>query len=148
MSAKLQPFLLLPEFVERPWGTRDLSLVYPHKTARRGGEFDEPVGEVWLTGDMCRISTGPLQGQTLADVTREYGRELVGENAPTAENFPLLIKFLFPQAKLSVQVHPEDELARRDGNFNGKNECWYVLAAAQGSQIALGLKPEKNGDSD
>src|SRR5271155_4735384 len=138
----MQPFLLLPEFVERPWGTRDLSLIYPHKTARRGGEFEEPVGEVWLTGEMCRVATGPLQGQTLGEVTKQFGSELVGKAALSAESFPLLIKFLFPQEKLSVQVHPDDEFARRHGLPNGKNECWYVYSAGAGAQVALGLNAD------
>ena len=51
--SELYPLLLLPEFHERVWGTRDLSLMYPHKAARQGG-FDKPIGEVWLTGDECR----------------------------------------------------------------------------------------------
>jgi mannose-6-phosphate isomerase len=135
----MQPFLLLPEFVERPWGTRDLSLVYPHKTARRGGEFEDPVGEVWLTGDMCRVSTGPLQGRTLADITKQFNRELVGEAAPDPHQFPLLTKFLFPKEKLSVQVHPDDATARRHGFPHGKSECWYVMAAEIGTKVALGL---------
>jgi len=137
---KMQPFLLLPEFVERPWGTRDLSLIYPHKTARKGGEFEEPVGEVWLTGDKCRVSTGPLQGRTLADVTKEFGRKLIGESAPADDVFPLLSKFLFPKEKLSVQVHPDDAVAQRQGLPNGKSECWYVLAAEPEAKVALGLK--------
>jgi|SRR5579872_7496914 len=138
----LQPFLLLPEFVERPWGTRDLSLIYPHKTARRGGEFEQPVGEVWLTGDMCRVSTGPLAGRMLGEIAREFGRLLVGEAANAADEFPLLLKFLFPCEKLSVQVHPDDATAEKQGHRHGKSECWYVIAAGNGSQVALGLKQE------
>ena len=54
--------------------------------------------------------------------------------------FPLLLKFLFPHEKLSVQVHPDDEQARRVGQPWGKTECWYVAHAKPGAQIALGLK--------
>ncbi len=134
MSA-LYPFLLRPEFVERPWGARDLSPVYP------GHRCEKPVGEVWLTGDENRVSNGPLAGRTLGELCREYGRALVGESARETERFPLLIKFLFPREKLSVQVHPDDEAARRVGQPCGKTECWYVLAADPGAQVALGLKP-------
>jgi mannose-6-phosphate isomerase len=133
MSA-LYPLLLRPEFVERPWGARDLSPVYPHHRC------EQPVGEVWLTGDENRVVNGRLAGRTLGELCRQYGRELVGKSARETERFPLLIKFLFPREKLSVQVHPDDEAARRAGQPCGKTECWYVLAADPGAQVALGLK--------
>jgi mannose-6-phosphate isomerase len=134
MSA-LCPFLLRPEFVERPWGARDLSPIYPE---HRCGK---PVGEVWLTGDDNRVANGPLVGRSLDELCKQYGRALVGESARETDRFPLLIKFLFPREKLSVQVHPDDEAARRAGRACGKTECWYVLAADPGAQVALGLKP-------
>jgi mannose-6-phosphate isomerase len=138
--SELYPLLLLPEFHERVWGSRDLSLIYPHKTARQGGGFDKPIGEAWLTGDQCRIANGPLAGQTLADVTQRFGRELLGEACADHSRFPLLLKFLFPKEKLSVQVHPDDDGAKAIGQPCGKTECWYVLAAEPGAQVALGLK--------
>ena len=134
MSA-LYPLILRPEFVERPWGARDLSPVYPEHRC------EKPIGEVWLTGNENRVANGPLAGRTLGELCREYGRALVGESARETECFPLLIKFLFPREKLSVQVHPDDEAARRAGLPCGKTECWYVLAADPGAQVALGLKP-------
>ncbi len=137
----LYPLLLLPEFHERVWGTRDISLLYPHKAARRpDGQSEQPIGEVWLTGDECRVANGDLAGQTLADVTRKYGRELLGDAAKDATRFPLLMKFLMPKEKLSVQVHPDDEGAQKIGQACGKTECWYVLAAERGAQVGLGLK--------
>ena len=137
--SELYPLLLLPEFYERVWGTRDLSLMYPHKAARQGG-FEKPIGEVWLTGDECRVSNGPLAGQKLADVTKRFGRELLGDAASDASRFPLLLKMIFPKEKLSVQVHPDDEAARAKGQSCGKTECWYVLAAEPGAQVAIGFK--------
>ncbi|HVP52283.1 MAG TPA: type I phosphomannose isomerase catalytic subunit [Terriglobales bacterium] len=133
MSA-LYPFLLRPEFVERPWGARDLSPIYPEHPC------GEPVGEVWLTGDDNRVANGPLAGRTLGELCRQYGRALVGESARETDRFPLLIKFLFSREKLSVQVHPDDETARRAGLPCGKTECWYVVTAEPGAQVALGLK--------
>jgi mannose-6-phosphate isomerase len=135
LMPSLYPLLLRPEFVERPWGARDLSPIYP------GHRCDKPVGEVWLTGDENRVANGPLAGRTLGELCREYGRVLVGESARETERFPLLIKFLFSREKLSVQVHPDDETARRAGLPCGKTECWYVVAAEPGAQVALGLKP-------
>lgn len=132
----LYPLLLLPDFRERVWGARDLSPIYPNYKVE-----GEPVGEVWLTGDECRVANGPLAGQTLGDLAKRYGRELVGEAAPDPHRFPLLVKFLFPREKLSVQVHPDDETARSSGLPHGKSECWYVLSAEIHAQVGLGLKP-------
>src|SRR3984885_10530435 len=131
----LYPLLMLPAFDPRPWGTHDLSPVYPHR------RFEEKIGEAWLTGDDCKVANGPLTGQSLAQVSEKYQRELVGDAARDARRFPLLLKFLFPHEKLSVQVHPDDAQALRVGQPSGKTECWYVAHAKLGAQIALGLKP-------
>ncbi len=134
MSA-LYPFSMQPAFDPRPWGTLDLSPIYPNH------KFDEKIGEAWLTGDACKVANGPLKGKSLADLSSQFGQELVGDAAPDPKRFPLLLKFLFPHEKLSVQVHPDNEAARRVGQPWGKTECWYVAHARPGAQIALGLKP-------
>ena len=135
--AQLYPFLLAPQFVERVWGARDLAPLYQHSRTPQ----QVPVGEVWLTGDECKVVNGPLAGYDIATLAGRFGCDFVGEAAPRSSRFPLLIKFLFPCEKLSVQVHPDDEGARRYGEPNGKTECWYVYSANPGAQIALGLKP-------
>ncbi len=125
---------MVPGFDPRPWGTHDLSPIYPNR------QFGEKIGEAWLTGDDCKIASGPLTGQTLAQVSQKYQRELVGDAARDARRFPLLLKFLFPHEKLSVQVHPDDAQALRVNQPWGKTECWYVAHATRGAQIGLGLK--------
>ena len=71
------PFLLLPEFHERVWGSQDLSAFYPsHKVGK------EPIGEVWLTGEACRVANGPLQGRTLLEMSEQFGAKLNGTLAP------------------------------------------------------------------
>jgi mannose-6-phosphate isomerase len=130
----LYPLRMVPAFDPRPWGTTDLSPIYPDHT------FAEKIGEAWLTGDECKVANGPLAGRTLAELSKECGRALVGDAARDPERFPLLLKFLFPHEKLSVQVHPDDEQAQRTGQPWGKTECWYVAAAKPGSQVAMGLK--------
>ena len=131
---ELYPLRMLPAFDPRPWGATDLSPIYPdHK-------FAEKIGEAWLTGDDCKVANGPLAGRTLADLSKQCGQALVGEAARDPERFPLLLKFLFPHEKLSVQVHPDDEQAQRTGQPWGKTECWYVAVAKPGSQVAMGLK--------
>jgi mannose-6-phosphate isomerase len=131
---ELYPLLMQPAFDPRPWGTQDLSPVYPNH------RFNEKIGEAWLTGDDCKVANGLLAGQTLAQISKKYQSELVGNAARDSSRFPLLLKFLFPHEKLSVQVHPDDERARRAGQPWGKTECWYVAHANAGAQIALGLK--------
>jgi mannose-6-phosphate isomerase len=132
---QLYPLLMSPAFDPRPWGTLDLSAIYPNH------KFNERIGEAWLTGDNCVVANGPLAKRSLADWSKEFGSELVGTAAPDPQRFPLLLKFLFPEEKLSVQVHPDDTTAQRFGEPWGKTECWYVAHAKPGSQIALGLKP-------
>lgn len=131
----LFPLLMLPGFDPRPWGTRDLSPIYPNH------QFAEKIGEAWLTGDDCKVANAPFTGKTLSQLSEQCQRDLVGDAARDAKRFPLLAKFLFPHEKLSVQVHPDDEQARRVGQPWGKTECWYVAHTNPGSQIALGLKP-------
>jgi len=131
---ELYPLLLLPSFDPRPWGVRDLRPIY-------NDVVKEPIGESWLTWSDNVVANGPLSGQKLGDIARQYGRELVGRAAQYSDRFPLLVKFLFTAEKLSVQVHPDDEGARRVGEHFGKTECWYVLHAEPGAQLALGLKP-------
>jgi mannose-6-phosphate isomerase len=130
----LYPLLMSPVFDPRPWGALDLSPVYPNH------RFDEKIGESWLTGGDGKVANGHLKGKSLAELTSQYGRDLVGEAAQDPSRFPLLTKFLFPHEKLSVQVHPDDAAAHRAGEPCGKNECWYVVQAKQGAQVALGLK--------
>src|SRR6266496_815481 len=131
---KLYPLLMKPLFDPRPWGRLDLSPIYPQK-------FDEKIGESWLTGDNCVVQNGALVGKSLADLAAQYKRELVGDAPRDDHRFPLLLKFLFPEEKLSVQVHPDDTAAREIGQPCGKTECWYVAHAQPGAEIGLGLKP-------
>src|SRR5437868_4630665 len=99
--SELYPLLLAPEFHERLWGSRELAPIFD----RRIAPDEAPIGEAWLTGDACKVANGPLKGRSLADVTIEFGERLIGDRAPDKKRFPLLIKFLFPRQKLSVQVH-------------------------------------------
>ena len=119
----LAPFRLKPWFSERVWGKRDLRPWYEDTGTT------ELVGEAWLTGPQCIVETGELAGQTFASVAAELNGE-----------FPLLVKLLFPNEKLSVQVHPDDAHAQKLGQPRGKTECWYVLEAEPGAAVALGLK--------
>ena len=119
----MKPFRLKPWFSERVWGRENLRPWYADTGT------SERVGEAWLTGPQCVVETGQLAGQTLASVAGDLGGE-----------FPLLVKLLFPEEKLSVQVHPDDAQAKAMGETRGKTECWYVLEAQAGAYVSLGLK--------
>ncbi len=130
---KLPPFLIEPRFVGRVWGYKDLHPWYDRVAD------NEPIGEVWLTGDECRIATGAHAGKTLGATFNEEPAALLGPTAPRAES-PLLVKMIFAREKLSVQVHPDDRMAQKYGQPRGKTECWYALAAEPGAQVAAGIR--------
>lgn len=135
-STQLRPLQFEPLFVPRIWGARSLEPLY-HRASS-----DSPIGEVWLTGNDCVCRTPPFQSHKLGEVWREMSPEWAGTALNTAGAFPLLVKFLFPEDKLSVQVHPNDEYARaheaRAGGV-GKTEMWYVVASRPGAEIFAGL---------
>jgi mannose-6-phosphate isomerase len=123
MMTSVEPFRLKPWFSKRVWGRQNLRPWYSDIGT------SELVGEAWLTGPQCEVETGVFAGQTLNEAGIELGQE-----------FPLLVKLLFPNEKLSVQVHPDDAQAQAVGEARGKTECWYVLEAERGAAVALGLK--------
>jgi len=141
------PFRISPWYSERVWGWRDLHPWYDRVVAD-----GVPIGEAWLTGDQCIVATGAHTGQTLGALFAAAPESLLGSAAPISKAggpnvSPLLIKVIFAKQKLSVQVHPDDAMAQKYGEPRGKTECWYVLSAEPGAQIACGLKPGVTLDS-
>lgn len=135
----MDPLVFEPYFRPQVWGGRRFEsfLGKPLPSA-------EPFGEVWvLSGQslhVSRVADGALQGALLTDLWTQRGSELLGR--PTSGPFPLLLKYLDCQELLSIQVHPNDELAARlrPGEL-GKTEAWIVLDAAPTARIYAGLKP-------
>lgn len=117
---------------------------------RLGSVLGKPIGaatdyaESWEISDhgddQSVVSSGPLAGQTLQQLLATHNEELLGTHAGMIQ-FPLLIKFLDANDRLSVQVHPDDALAREfDPHENGKTEAWVILSAEPGSRLYAGLK--------
>ncbi|HUB50514.1 MAG TPA: type I phosphomannose isomerase catalytic subunit [Terracidiphilus sp.] len=131
---QLAPFRIDPIFTERVWGFADL-----HPWYDRVAEGN-PIGEVWLTGDESKVATGPHAGKKLGQLFAEEHAALLGPDAP-GKTSPLLIKVIFAREKLSVQVHPDDAMAKKYGQPRGKTECWYALSAGAGAEVAVGFKP-------
>jgi mannose-6-phosphate isomerase len=138
--APLCPARLEPIFSPRPWGARTLAPLFPEKS-----NLAEPLGEAWMTGDACRFASGPFLGNKLGDVWPELPVDWTGTAINNHnETFPLLVKFIFAQEKLSVQVHPDDKYAtahEKAAGGRGKTEMWYVIDAAPNAEVLVGLKP-------
>jgi mannose-6-phosphate isomerase len=129
----LIPLRLVPLAKERVWGGTRLM---PPRTL--------PIGELWVAGPWIAVAAGPHEGRTLEELAAELGATLVGTAAPTGPGprFPLLAKLLDPAAWLSVQVHPDDALARalEGPEAVGKEEAWYVVEAEPGAELLVGLR--------
>ena len=106
------------------------------------------VGESWeisgVNGNETIVAEGPDKGKSLNELTSAMKSQLVGkENYERFGNeFPLLIKFIDARQDLSIQVHPTDEIAHRQGKERGKTEMWYALESAPGAQLYNGLKQQ------
>ncbi len=113
--------------------------------SRLGPPAPLPIGELWLAGPWIEVASGPWSGRTLEDAAIALGPDLVGTAAPASPGprFPLLAKLLDPIDWLSVQVHPDDRLARQlEGpTAVGKTEAWYVVEAEPGAELLLGTRP-------
>ncbi len=103
-------------------------------------------GEWWLIsavrGSESIAEGGECAGKSLPDILSEHKQELVGGKSWSkyAETFPLLVKFIDARQDLSIQVHPDDEMAARVHNKLGKNEMWYVVDALKGACLIDGFK--------
>jgi mannose-6-phosphate isomerase len=136
------PFRIEPKFVPRIWGMRSLAPLYPEKTS-----LPEPIGEVWLTGIDCKIATGPFAGKTLGESWHQMPSEWRGRRFTEPGDFPILVKFIFPNDKLSIQVHPDDAYAaahEQAAGGRGKTEMWHVVSAEPDARVLIGLVPEAN----
>jgi mannose-6-phosphate isomerase len=134
-----EPLRLEPIFSPRIWGARSLAPLYPEKS-----DLAEPLGEAWLTGLDCKIATSEFRGKTLGEAWREMPMDWRGTKFAAGQDFPLLVKFIFPEEMLSLQVHPDDAYAAIHevaAGGRGKTEMWHVVSAEPGAHILLGLKP-------
>jgi mannose-6-phosphate isomerase len=131
------PARLAPIFVPRIWGAHDLFPLFPEHSKEI-----EPIGEVWLTGNDCKFASGKFAGRTLGEVWPSLSAEWTGTRLQGLPRIPLLVKFIFPEDKLSVQVHPDDEYARQHeaaAGGVGKTEMWYVVSERSGATVRVGL---------
>ncbi|HTA29135.1 MAG TPA: type I phosphomannose isomerase catalytic subunit [Candidatus Cybelea sp.] len=135
---KLYPLTFEPIFKARIWGGRHLETLYgkPLPAGQR-------VGESWeicdRPGDESVVAHGPCRGRTLHWLMEQAPGELLGSRGAAPGRFPLLIKIIDAQDKLSLQVHPPADVAARLGG-EPKTEMWYVAQAERGAELFVGLK--------
>jgi mannose-6-phosphate isomerase len=134
----LYPLTFRPIFKERVWGGRALEQLYKKQLPP-----NTPIGESWeisdRLGDASVIANGPLVGKDLHWLMEHHAHELLGDAKSANGRFPLLIKILDAQDKLSLQVHPP---AHKATELKGepKTEAWYIASAAPGAELYVGLK--------
>lgn len=155
MEKKLYPFRFIPVASKRPWGGHDLMDKLGKKFVEcdeEGNEVpvsaEELVGESWEIADMgvedSVVKEGWLAGNTLSELMETYLEKIVGEDVYNyyGRQFPLLVKYLDIHGKLSVQVHPDDEVAAERYDSLGKAEIWYIIDAKPDAKIYMGFNRE------
>ena len=143
MSSSRSELLVFEEqYFERIWGGQNLGAVFG-----KGIPPDRPIGEAWLISDHSTaesvVAEGAERGKTLHQLVQEDAGRVLGRHASLTVHgrFPLLLKLLDANDVLSVQVHPDDDTARRLNEPDvGKTEMWHVLEAAPGSELVCGLE--------
>lgn len=135
----LYPLLFEDNFHTTVWGGNRLKPLKGHPADA------EPVGESWevsaVPSSLSIVKNGPLKGRDLKSLTEEYGALMLGKAVfeRYGGEFPLLIKFIDAMSDLSIQVHPNDQLARKRHDSFGKTEMWYVMKAEPGACLYAGL---------
>lgn len=140
IDMNLYPLKFNPILKDKIWGGQKL-----------GSVLDKPIGdskicgESWeisgMDGDISIVSEGGLKGRNLVELIEEFKGKLIGEKVYNrfGNKFPLLIKFIDANDDLSIQVHPDDELALKRHNSFGKTEMWYVVDAEKGATLISGF---------
>lgn len=137
----LYPLKFEKVFIEKVWGGREfeesLNMTLPK---------DKNIGESWEVSahpnGMGIVANGDLKGKTLQEILDEYKEKLVGEKVykEYGTRFPLLIKYLDVNDRLSIQVHPDDEVALKKHNELGKSESWFIMEASKDAKLIMGMK--------
>jgi len=138
--SKLYPLKFEPILKEKIWGGEKLHHLL-HKKSNKPN-----IGESWelsdVDGDVSIVANGTLKGMSLQEIIKEYKDALLGKKVfdQFEDKFPLLIKFIDAKEALSIQLHPDDALAKERHNSFGKTEMWYVMQADKGGDLIVGFK--------
>jgi mannose-6-phosphate isomerase len=138
------PIKFRPILQEKIWGGNKLRDILNKQTDK------ENVGESWeisgVKDFISEVSNGSEKGQKLTELIRKYKADLMGKEIYKrfGDDFPLLIKFIDAKTDLSVQLHPNDKLAKQRHDSFGKTEMWYVMQADKGSKLNIGFNKTTN----
>lgn len=136
----IYPLIFKPIFKDRIWGGSKLKSLFGKDIP------SDQVGESWelstVGGDVSIVADGPYQNLPLTDLIAKFPQEILGKKvfAQFGNQFPLLFKFLDASQDLSIQVHPNDELAQKRHNCFGKTEMWYIIQAEENARNIIGFK--------
>lgn len=138
--SELYPLKFIPIPQYRIWGGNKLNQILPKESQIQN------LGEIWcLSGvseNMSIVENGELKGKNLNEIIEIFKDKLLGKNVweKFGNDFPLLIKFIDAAEPLSVQVHPNDEQAKRLHNSFGKSEMWYIMDAEKDAELIIGFE--------
>jgi len=138
----LYPLKFTPILKERLWGGTKL------KDVLQKNIESDITGESWelsgVQGDISKVSEGTLSGTSLHTLINDRGEELLGKSVAKrfGNDFPILIKFIDAKQDLSIQLHPNDQLAKERHNSFGKTEMWYVMDANPGAKLIVGFNKD------
>ncbi|MCF8000433.1 MAG: class I mannose-6-phosphate isomerase [Halanaerobiales bacterium] len=139
---ELYPLKFIPIYINKIWGGNKLKNDLNKNTSQNN------IGESWEVSTnkdkVSVVKNGSYKNEKLTDLIKKYPKELLGPSYNKNDKFPLLLKIIDATKKLSVQVHPNDKLAKKLENGNGKTEMWYVLDASKEAKLYIGLKQIEN----
>ncbi len=147
MTTRLYPFTFEPILKERIWGGTKLKN-YLNKPIS-----SEITGESWelstVPNDVSVINNGIFKGKNLNELIDLYPKEILGKEVfnQFGKQFPLLFKYLDAKTDLSIQLHPNDELAKTRHNSFGKTEMWYVMQADENARLIVGFKENSSKEA-
>lgn len=146
MSFDLYPLVFKPILKDRIWGGTKLQTLLNKDIAT------QTAGESWeistVPSDISVVVNGSFSGVSLNELLQKYPKEILGTVVYErfGNQFPLLFKFLDARDDLSIQLHPNDELAKKRHNSFGKTEMWYVIQADENAEIIVGFKDKSSPD--
>ncbi|MTE27263.1 type I phosphomannose isomerase catalytic subunit [Winogradskyella ouciana] len=147
MKNTLHPLKFQPILKEKIWGGEKLIQQFNRKSNSK------QLGESWevstVPGDISKVVNGHLKGQSLQEILEAYKADLIGHKnyKRFGNDFPLLIKFIDAKQDLSIQLHPDDDLAKERHNSFGKTEMWYVMQADKDANLIVGFNQDMDRDT-
>lgn len=143
----LYPLKFHPIYKYKMWGGEKLKNYL-------GKSYEETnIGESWELSDVPEnksiIANGAFEGKTLSEILEKYPTEILGQKVfeQFGAVFPLLLKFIDAKTPLSIQVHPNDEIAQKRENSFGKNEMWYIMQADENAELIVGFKNKETTET-